>query len=191
MDTYIRYGTIGFRLPSDYVHGMILASNETSKTNPQNTEFSLQPPPLDSLEWQILSIIFGVLLVFQSCHISYRLFIGRMVHWRIVTCSFLVLGTVTRGIFYLLEPLYSRNVIPSYIVALLYGLFFPSLVSAVCLSLLHVLDTVISVREMQNNISAAERIKEFLPRTWIIFAFFSALLYGEGICVTVLSETRG
>uniref|UniRef100_A0A7S3YUK3 YHYH domain-containing protein n=1 Tax=Lotharella globosa TaxID=91324 RepID=A0A7S3YUK3_9EUKA len=147
--------------------------------------FRIQPPMNDA-KWTAFAYLFGVLMVLQTALVIYYLSIGRQVFWKSLGSGLVCTATVSRAIFYLVDPFYTRRLMSPTAVGVLYGLQYPSVNAAVALILLNLLEVLATVRETQKRIKAAEKLKQFLPRTRWAFSVFTVSEYATQIMADAL-----
>jgi len=129
-------------------------------------------PPLDSLRWQIFAYLFGIVMLLQAATAIYYMVRGRKIRWRLIVGAFVTVATLSRVLFYFIDPFYTRRVLPQHLVGVLYGLMYPSINLCLAIMLLNIIEVMLSIIESAKKLSAAKKIKEFLPRTrWGFFVF--------------------
>jgi hypothetical protein len=130
-------------------------------------------PPLNTADWKAHSTVFGVLFLtvalFSASVIALEL---RKTFWlgkdrkdhgappliRALTLASVFVAATSRGVFFVVDPYATRDIIPPLLEGLMFTLSFPCLNSALCLVLLTVYELAVSMKNMS-------RIKGFLPRT--------------------------
>ena len=133
-------------------------------------------PPLSGRRWQVYNLTFGILFLVLCTIPSMVLLFDFRYHQKlpilnnlVMVLIFSIIASLSTALFMLIDPHYTRQILPPVLVGILYGLRYPCINSAMVLLILCLHDLISATEKFR-------RVREFLPKTRYIF--FS-ITFGE------------